>query len=84
MLPTILMLQEEKENKQNNMQDEKTYKEAYEELQQILHELENDKVDVDVLSEKLKRSSELIEYCKEKLSKIEVDVSQLIKDIEES
>lgn len=84
MLPTILMLQEEKENKQNNMQDEKTYKEAYEELQQILHDLENDKVDVDVLSEKLKRSSELIEYCKEKLSKIEVDVSQLIKDIEES
>ncbi len=84
MLPTILMLQEEKENKRNNMQDEKTYKEAYEELQQILHDLENDKVDVDVLSEKLKRSSELIEYCKEKLSKIEVDVSQLIKDIEES
>lgn len=60
----------------------KTYKEAYEELQTILKDLENDETDVDVLSEKLKHANELIEYCKERLAKIEVDVDKLIQEIE--
>ncbi len=60
----------------------KTYKEAYEELQTILKDLENNETDVDVLSEKLKHANELIEYCKERLAKIEVDVDKLIQEIE--
>ena len=60
----------------------KTYKEAYEELQTTLKDLENNETDVDVLSEKLKHANELIEYCKERLAKIEVDVDKLIQEIE--
>lgn len=60
----------------------KTYKEAYEELQTILKDLENNETDVDVLSKKLKHANELIEYCKERLAKIEVDVDKLIQEIE--
>ncbi len=60
----------------------KTYKEAYEELQTILKDLESNETDVDVLSEKLKHANELIEYCKERLAKIEVDVDKLIQEIE--
>ena len=62
--------------------EEKTYKEAYQELQNILKDLENNETDVDVLSEKLQQANELIEYCKQRLAKIEVDVDKLIKEIE--
>jgi exonuclease VII small subunit len=34
------------------------------------------------LSEKLQQANELIEYCKQRLAKIEVDVDKLIKEIE--
>lgn len=62
--------------------EEKTYKQAYQELQNILKDLENNETDVDVLSEKLQQANELIEYCKKRLAKIEVDVDKLIKEIE--
>ena len=62
--------------------EEKTYKQAYQELQNILKDLENNETDVDVLSEKLQQANELIEYCKQRLAKIEVDVDKLIKEIE--
>lgn len=62
--------------------EEKTYKQAYQELQNILKDLENNETDVDVLSEKLEQANELIEYCKQRLAKIEVDVDKLIKEIE--
>lgn len=62
--------------------EEKTYKQAYQELQNILKDLENNETDVDVLSEKLQQANELIEYCKQRLAKIEVDVDKLIQEIE--
>ncbi len=62
--------------------EEKTYKQAYQELQNILKDLENNETDVDVLSEKLQQANELIEYCRQRLAKIEVDVDKLIKEIE--
>ena len=62
--------------------EEKTYKQAYQELQNIIKDLENNETDVDVLSEKLQQANELIEYCKQRLAKIEVDVDKLIKEIE--
>ncbi|MBQ4420990.1 MAG: exodeoxyribonuclease VII small subunit [Bacteroidales bacterium] len=62
--------------------EEKTYKQAYQELQNILKDLEKNETDVDVLSEKLQQANELIEYCKQRLAKIEVDVDKLIKEIE--
>lgn len=62
--------------------EEKTYKQAYQELHTILKDLENNETDVDVLSEKLQQANELIGYCKQRLAKIEVDVDKLIKEIE--
>ena len=64
------------------MEKELTYKEAYTELQDIVREIENDEVDLDVLQTKLKRASELIGFCREKLLKIEVDTEELISEIE--
>ena len=61
---------------------EKTYKEAYNELESILKDLQNNDTDVDVLTEKLREANELIEYCKKRLAKIEVDVDKLIQELE--
>jgi exodeoxyribonuclease VII small subunit len=59
-----------------------TYEEAYAELKKISSEIENESVSVDVLSEKVKRASELITYCQSKLRSTELEVNNIIKQME--
>lgn len=40
-----------------------TYTQAFEELQQIVSEIEQGEISVDILSEKVKRAAELIKIC---------------------
>lgn len=58
------------------------YTEAFEELQQIVREMEDGEITVDELSVKVKRATELIKICKNKLSSTEEDVSQILKELE--
>ncbi|MGZ5248111.1 MAG: exodeoxyribonuclease VII small subunit [Flavitalea sp.] len=58
------------------------YEEAYRELQQITEEIENETVSVDDLAEKVKRASELIRLCQNKLKSAETEVSNIIKNME--
>ena len=58
------------------------YTAAFEELQQIVAEIESGEISVDELSEKVKRASVLIAVCKEKLFKTEDDVNQILKELE--
>ncbi|MFT5832937.1 MAG: exodeoxyribonuclease VII small subunit [Cognaticolwellia sp.] len=51
-----------------------TYEKALEELQIIVAQIENEEISIDELTEKVKRSGELIKYCKEKLRKVEADI----------
>lgn len=60
-----------------------TYSEAFEELQLIVNEIESGEISVDLLSEKVKRASALIRFCKEKLTNTEADVNQILKELEE-
>ncbi|MCK9451646.1 MAG: exodeoxyribonuclease VII small subunit [Bacteroidales bacterium] len=60
-----------------------SYTEAYEELQQIVSELEQGEISIDLLSEKVKRASELIAVCKQKLYATELDVKQVLKTLNE-
>lgn len=55
-----------------------TYKEAFEELQQIVDEMENGSIDVDDLLEKVARASVLIKVCKEKLYATEDNVKKVL------
>lgn len=64
------------------MNQELTYEAAYTELQQIAEEIENETVSVDVLAEKVKRASILIEFCQQKLRATEVEVNNIIKQME--
>lgn len=59
-----------------------TYSEAFEELQQIVRDLEHGSISVDVLSDKIKRASYLIGVCKAKLSSTEEDVQKILNEIE--
>ncbi|WP_181305875.1 exodeoxyribonuclease VII small subunit [Rufibacter sp. XAAS-G3-1] len=58
-----------------------TYKQATQELETILKAIENDDVDVDELTQKVQRSSELLKLCKQKLRNAEDAISQVFKDI---
>ena len=59
------------------------YSDAYQELMEIVQEIENGDISVDVLSEKVNRASILLRFCKEKLKQTEVDVDQILKDLSE-
>ena len=56
---------------------------AFEELQAIVTEIELGQITVDILSEKVKRASELIAICKTKLSSTEEDVNQILKELDQ-
>ena len=60
------------------------YTDAFEELQQIVNEIENGDISVDVLSEKVKRAATLIGICKTKLSSTEENVRKILKDLDAS
>ncbi|MGN7203902.1 exodeoxyribonuclease VII small subunit [Pedobacter sp. SAFR-022] len=59
-----------------------TYESAFKELEEITREIENEAVSVDVLSEKVKRASFLIEYCQKKLRQTEDEVGNIIRQME--
>jgi exodeoxyribonuclease VII small subunit len=43
--------------------------------------MENDQVEVDDLLKKVERASELLKFCREKLTKTEQDVRDALKDL---
>lgn len=59
-----------------------SYSEAFEELQGILEKIENDELDVDKLTERVKRASELIKFCKSRLFETESEIDKILDDLE--
>ncbi len=57
------------------------YTEAFDELREIVTEIEKGEISVDELSQKVKRAAELIRYCKAKLTSTEEDVSAILKEL---
>ena len=58
-----------------------TYTKAFEELQQIVEEMENSQINVDDLDVKIKRASELLKICRDKLYKTEKSVQKVLDEI---
>ena len=58
------------------------YDVAIAEIQQILAEIENNKVGIDTLGAKIKRAAELIALCKDKLTKADAEVEKMLKEID--
>ena len=66
------------------MKNKETYQAAFEELESIVEAFESGGINVDDLSEKVKRASGLIKICKNKLTSTEEDVKKILKELEEN
>ncbi len=64
------------------MSKESKYTEAFEELQEIVAQIEEGEISVDELSEKVKRAAKLIKICKTKLTTTEEDVDKILKELD--
>ncbi|SEA50917.1 Exodeoxyribonuclease VII small subunit [Segatella bryantii] len=54
------------------------YEEAVHRLEEIVEKMENDELDVDSLSDKLKEAQQLIKLCKDKLTKTDENIKKLL------
>lgn len=61
---------------------EKTYSEALAELQDILNKIESGDLEVDVLTEEIKKASELLKLCKDRLYKTDAQIKKILEDID--
>ncbi len=61
---------------------EQTYGEAMKELQTIMTAVENEELDIDVLMEKVKKATELIKVCKNKLTTVNEEIQKALDNIE--
>jgi len=59
-----------------------SYKDAVKEIEEILHQIENEELDVDILSEKVKTVSNLIKLCKNRLHQTETEVQKILDEME--
>lgn len=60
-----------------------TYTEAVAELENILAELEsNSEVNMDVISEKVKRAAFLMEFCKKQLHDLDEELEKMIEQLD--
>jgi exodeoxyribonuclease VII small subunit len=59
------------------------YAEAMAELEEILDELEGDHLDVDVLAERVRRASELLTTCRDRIARAQADVDKIVADLED-
>lgn len=55
------------------------YEEAISELERIVKQMENNELDIDSLSEQLKRAQELIAFCKNKLTKTNEEIQDILE-----
>lgn len=59
-----------------------SFGEAVAEVEEILAGLEDDNVDIDKLSEEVRRAVELIQVCRGKLEKTDAEVRQLVEGLQ--
>ena len=61
-----------------------TYTEAVAELEQILAELENNsEINMDIISDKVKRAAVLMDFCKKQLHVLDEELEKLMADLDD-
>ena len=58
--------------------EEIKYEQAVRELEEIVEKMENDELDIDQLSEQLKRAKLLVKLCRDKLIKADEEIKKLL------
>ena len=59
------------------------YSKAINELEEILTKLEEGDLEIDDLTSRVKRASELIQFCRDKLHNTQSDVEKILEDLED-
>ncbi|KAA6351539.1 Exodeoxyribonuclease 7 small subunit [termite gut metagenome] len=57
---------------------QETYSQAIKRLEEIVRQIDNNEMDIDILSEKIKEANEIILFCSEKLTKVDKEVEKLL------
>ena len=57
-----------------------TYSKAYTELEKLVEQIEDNKIQLDTLADKVKQAKKLIKFCENKLRTIETEVKEAMKD----
>lgn len=60
--------------------EEIKYEQAVRELEEIVEKMENDELDIDQLSEQLKRAKLLVKLCRDKLIKADEEIKKLLNE----
>lgn len=55
------------------------YEEAVEQLEQIVRKMENDELDIDSLTDELRKAQELIKLCKAKLTSTDAEIKKMLE-----
>lgn len=61
--------------------DGTTYAEAVVELDQILRELEDDRIDVDALATRVRRAALLLRFCRGRIADAKLEIEQVVSDL---
>lgn len=64
-------------------EEELGYADALSELEAILDQLEDDDIDVDVLSTKVERAAVLIRLCRGRIRDAQVSVEEIVSELED-
>ncbi|HVT15027.1 MAG TPA: exodeoxyribonuclease VII small subunit [Thermoanaerobaculia bacterium] len=60
-----------------------SFRQAMDELEGILKRIEGEEIDIDQLAEELRRAAQLLDLCRSKIRKAEVEVTQIVQTLEE-
>lgn len=66
-----------------NNTDTPSFREAMDELEGILERIEGEEIDIDRLASELRRAAQLLDLCRGKIRKAEVEVTQIVQSLEE-
>ncbi len=58
----------------------KKYEDAMRELERIVAKMEGNELDIDTLSEELKRAQALIKLCRDKLTKTDEEIKKILSE----
>ncbi len=57
-----------------------SYEEAIKKLETIVRKMENDELDIDSLTDQLKEAQRLIKLCKDRLTKTDEEIRQILEN----
>lgn len=63
------------------MNKKMSYRQAAEQLEEIVAQIENGELGIDELSKKVEEAAELVKMCKDKLRQTDADIEQMLNEI---